>query len=237
MQSLIDEGRITEEESRMHPHRNLILRAVDGVHETDPDLFYIELAPGDRLLLCSDGCLGRARPRAARGHPRQRLGRLRGGGADPGLAGGRQLRQRHLRRRRRGGPRGAARRGRPAGRHRGRSRSSWARRPTRPAVPARSQELLPRPPRRRHRRARPGPRRGRRPARRPRGAPLRPPGAAAPSAGCAGSWSCSCSRPSWPRVLGALAYRWSQDQYYVAATARTVAICKGVQADIPGMRL
>jgi protein phosphatase len=58
VQSLIDEGRITEEESRSHPHRNLILRAVDGVHETDPDLFTIELVAGDRLLLCSDGCSG-----------------------------------------------------------------------------------------------------------------------------------------------------------------------------------
>lgn len=58
VQSLIDEGRITEEESRTHPHRNLILKAVDGVHETDPDLFTIELAPGDRLFLCSDGACG-----------------------------------------------------------------------------------------------------------------------------------------------------------------------------------
>ena len=58
VQSLIDEGRITEEESRTHPHRNLILRAVDGVHDTDPDLFYIDLAPGDRILLCSDGASG-----------------------------------------------------------------------------------------------------------------------------------------------------------------------------------
>jgi serine/threonine protein phosphatase PrpC len=58
VQSLIDEGRITEEESRSHPHRNLILRAVDGVHETDPDLFTIDLIEGDRLLLCSDGCSG-----------------------------------------------------------------------------------------------------------------------------------------------------------------------------------
>jgi protein phosphatase len=58
VQSLIDEGRITEDEARTHPHRNLILRAVDGVHDTDPDLFYVELAPGDRLLLCSDGCSG-----------------------------------------------------------------------------------------------------------------------------------------------------------------------------------
>ena len=58
VQSLIDEGRITEEEARTHPHRNLILRAVDGVHETDPDLFMLELAPGDRILLCSDGASG-----------------------------------------------------------------------------------------------------------------------------------------------------------------------------------
>jgi len=58
VQSLIDEGRITEAESRVHPHRNLILKAVDGVHEAEPDLFFVELAPGDRLLLCSDGCCG-----------------------------------------------------------------------------------------------------------------------------------------------------------------------------------
>jgi serine/threonine protein phosphatase PrpC len=58
VQGLVDEGRITEEESRTHPQRNLILRAVDGVHDTDPDLFYVDLAPGDRLLLCSDGASG-----------------------------------------------------------------------------------------------------------------------------------------------------------------------------------
>jgi serine/threonine protein phosphatase PrpC len=58
VQSLIDEGRITEEDARVHPHRNLILRAVDGVHETDPDLSLLDLVPGDRLLLCSDGCSG-----------------------------------------------------------------------------------------------------------------------------------------------------------------------------------
>ncbi|MDQ6688006.1 MAG: protein phosphatase 2C domain-containing protein [Actinomycetota bacterium] len=58
VQSLIDEGRITEEEARVHPHRNLILRAVDGVHEPEPDVFHLDLEPGDRILLCSDGCSG-----------------------------------------------------------------------------------------------------------------------------------------------------------------------------------
>ena len=58
MQSLIDEGRITEPESRVHPHRNLILKALDGVHEAEPDLFLADLLTGDRLLVCSDGASG-----------------------------------------------------------------------------------------------------------------------------------------------------------------------------------
>jgi PPM family protein phosphatase len=58
VQSLIDEGRITEEEARVHPHRNLILKALDGLHEVEPDLFAIALAPGDRVFLCSDGACG-----------------------------------------------------------------------------------------------------------------------------------------------------------------------------------
>ncbi|MGO4254953.1 PP2C family protein-serine/threonine phosphatase [Marmoricola sp. RAF53] len=58
VQSLIDEGRITEAEARVHPHRNLILRAVDGVHEPEPDLFSEQVRAGDRILFCSDGCSG-----------------------------------------------------------------------------------------------------------------------------------------------------------------------------------
>ena len=55
VQTLIDEGRISEEEARVHPHRNLILKALDGVHEAEPDLFHVDLELGDRLLICSDG--------------------------------------------------------------------------------------------------------------------------------------------------------------------------------------
>ena len=58
VQSLVDEGRITEAEARTHPNRNLILKAVDGVHDTEPDLFTLDLAEGDRILLCSDGASG-----------------------------------------------------------------------------------------------------------------------------------------------------------------------------------
>jgi protein phosphatase len=58
VQTLIDEGRITEADARVHPHRNLILKAIDGTHDLEPDLFVLELTVGDRLLLCSDGTSG-----------------------------------------------------------------------------------------------------------------------------------------------------------------------------------
>jgi protein phosphatase len=62
VQTLIDEGRITEAEARVHPHRNLILKALDGLHEVEPDVFALELVPGDRLFLCSDGACGVLEP-------------------------------------------------------------------------------------------------------------------------------------------------------------------------------
>jgi serine/threonine protein phosphatase PrpC len=58
VQTLIDDGQITEEEARHHPHRNLILKAIDGIHDLEPDLFTVEVTPGDRLLFCSDGACG-----------------------------------------------------------------------------------------------------------------------------------------------------------------------------------
>ncbi|MFT4082848.1 MAG: protein phosphatase 2C domain-containing protein [Nocardioides sp.] len=58
VQTLIDEGRITEDEAKTHPHRNLILRALDGRRELEPDLLVLDLQPGDRLMFCSDGVSG-----------------------------------------------------------------------------------------------------------------------------------------------------------------------------------
>lgn len=58
VQTLIDEGRISEEEAMVHPHRNLILRSLDGASEIEPDLFLVDLQSGDRLMLCSDGVSG-----------------------------------------------------------------------------------------------------------------------------------------------------------------------------------
>ncbi|TDU89799.1 protein phosphatase [Kribbella voronezhensis] len=55
VQSLVDEGRISKEEAFTHPHRNLILRVLDGRPDSDPDLEMLDVRAGDRLLLCSDG--------------------------------------------------------------------------------------------------------------------------------------------------------------------------------------
>jgi protein phosphatase len=55
VQSLVDEGRITREEAGIHPARSLILKALQGQGEVDPDLEMVMVAPGDRLLVCSDG--------------------------------------------------------------------------------------------------------------------------------------------------------------------------------------
>ncbi len=57
VQAMIDEGRITEEEARSHPQRNLILRALNG-NDVEPDLSIREVRVDDRYLLCSDGLSG-----------------------------------------------------------------------------------------------------------------------------------------------------------------------------------
>ncbi|WP_028938503.1 PP2C family protein-serine/threonine phosphatase [Pseudonocardia spinosispora] len=57
VQSLVDEGRITEDEVHTHPQRSLLLRALTG-HELEPSLTIREARAGDRYLLCSDGLSG-----------------------------------------------------------------------------------------------------------------------------------------------------------------------------------
>jgi PPM family protein phosphatase len=58
VQSLVDEGKITEDDVATHPHRSLLLRALDGRTIAEPDLAQVETYPGDRYLLCSDGLSG-----------------------------------------------------------------------------------------------------------------------------------------------------------------------------------
>jgi protein phosphatase len=58
VQTLVDAGRITEEEASHHPRRNLLMRALDGVQVAEPDLSVREARLGDRYLLSSDGLHG-----------------------------------------------------------------------------------------------------------------------------------------------------------------------------------
>src|SRR5215472_8300108 len=55
VQALIDQGRIRPDEAATHPQRSLLLRALDGRTDADPDLSLLTAEVGDRFLLCSDG--------------------------------------------------------------------------------------------------------------------------------------------------------------------------------------
>jgi protein phosphatase len=58
VQSLLEEGKITEDEVASHPKRMLLLRALDGEHGCEPDLELREARAGDRYMLSSDGLHG-----------------------------------------------------------------------------------------------------------------------------------------------------------------------------------
>jgi len=58
VQSLIDEGRITEAEAEGHPQRSLVTRVLTGQEDDEPDLAMREAHIGDRYLVCSDGLSG-----------------------------------------------------------------------------------------------------------------------------------------------------------------------------------
>lgn len=52
---LVRQGRITSEESRVHPNRSVITRALGSDLDMMADTFEAHAAPGDRLLLATDG--------------------------------------------------------------------------------------------------------------------------------------------------------------------------------------
>lgn len=55
MADLIEAGKITPEEARVHPQRSVITRALGSDPLMRPDIYEIDVATGDKLLLCSDG--------------------------------------------------------------------------------------------------------------------------------------------------------------------------------------
>lgn len=55
VRTMVDAGRLTAEEAAASPLRNVVMQAVDAESTPTPDLTWLDLRPGDRLLLCSDG--------------------------------------------------------------------------------------------------------------------------------------------------------------------------------------
>jgi serine/threonine protein phosphatase PrpC len=58
VQKLVERGRITMEEARNHPQANMLLRSLGTDSNPEIDLFRVEVEPGDRLLMCTDGLWG-----------------------------------------------------------------------------------------------------------------------------------------------------------------------------------
>ncbi len=55
---LVDLGEITEHEARIHPKRNVLVRALGQIDPFEPDLDQFSLKVSERMMICSDGLWG-----------------------------------------------------------------------------------------------------------------------------------------------------------------------------------
>ncbi|AAM24719.1 MAG: serine/threonine phosphatase [Caldanaerobacter subterraneus] len=55
VEELVKMGKITHEEARIHPQRNIITRALGVDEDVEVDTFYGDVLPQDILCLCTDG--------------------------------------------------------------------------------------------------------------------------------------------------------------------------------------
>jgi protein phosphatase len=55
VEELLRQGRLTGDEAKTHPQRNMVTRALGIGPEVEVDVFTIEARAGDRIVLCSDG--------------------------------------------------------------------------------------------------------------------------------------------------------------------------------------
>ena len=55
VEELVDAGEITADEARVHPSRSIITRALGNDPDMYADHFTLEVATGDRIIICSDG--------------------------------------------------------------------------------------------------------------------------------------------------------------------------------------
>jgi len=93
VEELVDKGLLSAEEAERHPYKNVLSRNLGAKPEARVDLVDVELRPGDRLMLCSDGLYGYASAEAIQyllgsGDAPEHVARdlidlaLRGGGGD-----------------------------------------------------------------------------------------------------------------------------------------------------------
>lgn len=55
VEDLVQRGELTPDQARVHPHKNLITRALGAEPELRADVFELDVKQGDYLVLCSDG--------------------------------------------------------------------------------------------------------------------------------------------------------------------------------------
>jgi len=58
VERLVDEGRLAPEDAERHPQRSILTRALGVEEDVQVDEADVEVRPGDRVLLCSDGLTG-----------------------------------------------------------------------------------------------------------------------------------------------------------------------------------
>ena len=55
VQELVDSGRLTESQAKIHPNKNIITRAIGIEPDVEVDSYHITVEKGDIIILCSDG--------------------------------------------------------------------------------------------------------------------------------------------------------------------------------------
>jgi protein phosphatase len=93
VEELVDRGVLAADEAERHPYKNVLSRNLGARPETRVDVLELEIKPGDRIMLCSDGLYGYASNDGMQyllgsGDPPETVARdlidlaLRGGGGD-----------------------------------------------------------------------------------------------------------------------------------------------------------